>query len=318
MAFIIAFIFPPVYSTVIILHRVTGHRYQVQNTTSTSTLSNSYPLKNVPRSSKASFVTFFANPELSSLVITHLHHSSLLSLRLTHPTLTAAFPLQTTARLRQTTCDVGKGTCRVCRMQICDGCVFMREQLPGRKEASHLDDCMPYCAWCAWKWKFFKHWNHADARVKFPCNGHSVQLDELNKERIEKEKSDKIKSDEKKKKNEEKKKKKGAKKNRNNKVVETPTPNTETDDIETATSSSEEEAARLLFEVCESCLVMDDMTLLALYDRREIEAMKVLSYHLSCEVCLTPVGGKRGACWWVCKKCTAACQWEGHVEIENG
>lgn len=191
--------------------------------------------------------------------------------------------------------------------------------MPSRKEASHFDNCMPYCAWCAWKWKFFKHWSKIDAGVKFPCNGHSVQLDELNKERIEKEKSDKIKSDEKKKKKEEKKKKKDAKKNTNNKDDETPTPNTETsDDIETATSSSEEEAARPFLEVCESCLAMDGTTLLALYDRREIEAMKALSYRLSCEVCSTPVGGKRGACWWVCKKCTAACQWEGHVEIENG
>lgn len=211
-------------------------------------------------------------------------------------------------------------------MQICNECVSLREQLPSRKEASHFDDCMPYCAWCAWKWKFFKHWSHVDARVKFPCNGHSVQLDELNKERIEKEKSDKTKSDKKKKKNEEKrkkkeekKKKKDAKKNTNHKDNETSTPNTETSvDIETATSSLEEEAARPFFKVCESCLAMDGTTLMALYDRKEIEAMKALSYRLSCEVCSRPVGGKRGACWWVCKKCTAACQWEGHVEIENG
>ena len=136
--------------------------------------------------------------------------------------------------------------------------------------------------------------------------------------RIEKEESDKMKSDEKKKKNEGKKKKKDAKKKTTIKTIKILTPNTETsDDIETATPLSEE-APRPFFEVCESCLAMDDTTLLALYDRREIEAMKALSYRLSCEVCSTPVGGKRGACWWVCKECAAACQWEGHVEIENG
>lgn len=142
-----------------------------------------------------------------------------------------------------------------------------------------MDNCMPYCAWCAWKWKFFKHWRNFNARVKFPCDGHNVQLDELNKERIEKEKSDKIKSDEKTRKKEEKRKKKNAKKNTNNKDDGTPTPSTATSDgIEIATSSPEEEAARPFFDVCESCLAMDDTTLFALYERREINAMKALSY----------------------------------------
>jgi len=30
------------------------------------------------------------------------------------------------------------------------------------------------------------------------------------------------------------------------------------------------------------------------------------------------VGGSREACWWVCRRCSAVCWWEGHRGIESG
>jgi hypothetical protein len=71
-------------------------------------------------------------------------------------------------------------------------------------------------------------------------------------------------------------------------------------------------------EICRGCAELDDGGVVAVFDRREMRATTALAYRLKCEVCSTGVGGRRGACWWVCRACSAVCCWEGHREIESG